>query len=70
MFLVVMELTFILLLIVFMVSQVFIPLFMGVPLFPIFRKERKLRETLEEECQKTVEHEIKEEIKQERGKRT
>jgi hypothetical protein len=53
-----------------MVSQVFIPLFMGVPLFPIFRKERKLRETLEEECQKTVEHEIKEEIKQERGKRT
>ena len=70
MFLAVLELTFILLFIIFMVSQVFMPLFMGVPMFPIFRKERKLREALEEECQKTVEHEIKEEIKDERGKRT
>jgi hypothetical protein len=64
----IMENFFIALVLLFFISQVFIPLFRGTVLFPYFRKELKLQEILAKEKQKTVEKQIQEEIKKEKGK--
>lgn len=62
MFLVVMRLLIIILFVSFLWTQIFKPLKDGLPLFPIFRKENKLRNDLADVKQELTEQEIKEAI--------
>jgi len=62
MFLSVMEVAICVVFVAFLVTQVFIPLEKGRALFPILRKERKLRADLVQVNQAVAEKEIEKEI--------
>jgi hypothetical protein len=56
------------LIIAMFVTQIFIPLIKGTQLFPLLKRENKLRQELESEKQHTEEEKIKKQIKKERRK--
>ena len=66
MFLRFVELMIMAIVVIFMVTQVFIPLIRGTTLLPVFGKEVKLEAGLAEEKQKTLEKKIQDEIEKER----
>lgn len=65
MFLEICELVLLALVCLFFVEQIFYPLWRGTALWPMFGKEPTLLDALAEEKQKTVEEEIKKQIKKE-----
>jgi len=50
-----------------LITQVSIPVFRGTKLFPLFRREEKLRSELEEARQKTLEKKLEKKIREARG---
>lgn len=69
MFLAFLEAFFFISLVLFVFSQIIIPLFRGTIFFPILRPERRLEEELAKERQKRVEELIKKTIEKEKNKR-
>ena len=63
MFLAVLELAVTALLIGFILTQVILPMMRGTSMFPIFRKESRLRSDLADVKQQSVEKKIEQEIK-------
>jgi hypothetical protein len=73
MFLLVLEILFVTLVAVFVISQILAPLLEGRKLFPLFRpsytkKERDLRDKLEDVAQKEVEAELESELENREAK--
>ena len=65
---VVLELLFATLIVIIFLTQILMPLFRGTPVFPIFRRERKLESELSEARKEVIEASLERRIKQEREK--
>mgnify|MGYP001575377136 CR=1 FL=1 len=68
MFLKVMELVVTGLFLVIVYTQIFIPLWRGTPIFPLFRTVSDLQEQLAKAKEKTIEKDLQEKIKKEAKK--